>query len=409
MEPGTYRPTTLKLASSRCPRAIDHYRADRPTNRRIFGVGIAVHAIIQAVTEAANQLGQSLDEGEFDAVSLAVCERMIREGRSFEGRPEPPLPADDVWEGRALARAFVERHPVEPAELMGAAEVGMAVDMDWQPVEYSAQARLRLIADYVTVVEEFDEESAARVLVVRDYKSAWPTGREELDTVQLRAQAVLAWIFHGGEEVDCLRQEVTNLRTMATYSRELWMLEGGMQTLDRWREEIEATMRALDAGRGADGLYAASPGGGCIGCPFLAHCEPGKAWADQALEHRTAEERALAYVATYSRLKQIEEILRTELEDGPVEVPGGVVGTVGKEGRAPVSDAWQVILDEWISRNGEPAGLLKTLGIGVCQIDKVAKALFPERSDAASRKEWVGELTEPVVRRKFGFHKEPKK
>lgn len=400
-EPGTYRPTTLKYASKRCARAINHYHSRAQVDRRIFGVGIVVHAIIQAVIESVNQLGRPLDGEEFDAISMATCERMIREGRTFEGEPEPPMPADDVWAGRRLARQYFDRNPMRPAEL---AEVGMAVDHNWEPTEYSQRARLRLISDYITVTDEVDEESAARVLVVRDYKSAWPTDASELDTVQLRAQAVLAHKFHG-EGVDCVRQEVSNLRTGATYTRELWLLDGGAETLQQWEEEIESTMRALDDCRDDDGLYAASPGGGCIGCPFLSHCEPGKAWSDEALEHDSAEERAVAYASLLARAKSLEAVLRQETEEQPVAIPGGkIIGTVGKEGRSPAPDAGPLIVEEWTSRGGKAEDLVSALGIGVTQINKAAKVLFPERSDAPARREWIETLTETIVRRRFGIH-----
>lgn len=400
---GCYRPTTLKLASKHCPRAMNFYHDGAPTDRRIFGVGIAVHALIQAAIEATNQLGQPLDEAEFDAITLTSCKTMIGKGREFEGVPEPPLPADDVWEGRELARAYFLRDPIEPATL---AEVGMAVDHEWKPTTYSAKARLRLIADYLTVTVEEDEETSARVLVVRDYKSAWPTDETELDTVQLRAQAVLAFLFHG-EGVDCVRQEVTNLRTGATYSRELWMLDGGAETLERWQEEIDATMQALDDSRDADGLYPASPGGGCEGCPYLAQCEDGLAWSEAAHEHSTTLERARAWATLSARVKELGKVLRAETAEAPVSIGDGhVVGRVGKDRRQPRADAWRMLRDEWEARGGDDGGLVLALDIGVGQIDKVGKKLYPERADVPDRKAWIASLVETVVVEEFGVHRD---
>lgn len=38
-----YRPTTLKLASAHCPRAVDFYEQNAPAFRDHFAVGIAAH------------------------------------------------------------------------------------------------------------------------------------------------------------------------------------------------------------------------------------------------------------------------------------------------------------------------------------------------------------------------------
>ncbi len=519
---GTYRPTTLKLASKHCPRAMNFYADGAETDRRIFGVGIAVHAVIQSWIQATNDCDRELDDVELTLVSLESCKRMIREGRKFEGAQEPPLPADDVWAGRDLAHAYVERHPILPSILLSSAELGMAVDENWKPTRYSPEARLRLIADYVTVTEEVGEDGdGGRVLVVRDYKSAWSTDETELDTVQMKAQAVLAWIHHGedGEPqmlteedirtapyhvkpvIDCLRQEVVNLRTGATFKRDLWIHDDGLDILDRWTEELDVTMRALDDGREEilpterlkemmtmrrddgsflyqigsrpglpatfDGLeiptgrYAVAPGGGCIGCPYVAHCQPGMEWREKALGEWSVEDRAAAwsvivrelhvlkgvlklktdslllsrvrdfsdrvsaaakdlakpgepstgdrataYAVLQASLKSLAAMLADETQEHPVAIPGGrVVGTVAVEERAATDYASELVAEAWTERGGEVAGLAKALGLGVAQLDAVAKVLYPDWQDKATRKLWVEALVEPKISRRFGIHR----
>ena len=474
MKPGTYRPTTLIMASKHCPRAINFYHRGAEIVRRIFGVGIAVHAIIQAWIEETNAGDGELNTGQLRQVCDLVCERMIRDGRSFEGVPEPPLAADDVWAGADLARAYVERHPILPSTLLSSAEEGMAVDADWQPVKYSPDARLRLIADYVTVTEEVDEESSARILVVRDYKSAWSTDERELDTLQLKAQAVLAWSHHGfigdrrqlptNAAVDAVRQEVVNLRTGATFTRELWIDGDGLETLQRWQDELEVTMKALDDGRDEDGFYRVSPGGGCIGCPYVRHCEAGQDWKRRALLDDGSEELAEAWSSISKRLASLKTILKIKTDgkllakvaewqtkvcealrdlgqeqeaavpigdratsysillaqlnaltvvlgqltdDRPIAIPGGkVVGTAAVESRAVKGDAHEIVADSWTRRGGESVGLTKALNIGVAQVEDVAKVLYPDRQEIDERRQWVANLLESKTSRRFGIHKE---
>ena len=403
---GSYRPTTLKLAARHCARAINFYAENRPTDRRIFAAGTSAHACLQAAQRMTDVRDEALSMEEFDRVSVAVCEGMIREGRLFEGDPEPPLPMDSVWRGRDLARSYFERYPIEPGgELLSQVESGLAVDERWRSVPYGPGARFRLIVDLLTITEEWDEESGWRVLAHRDYKSAWPTSASELETIQMKAQAVLTWIHHGSDEIDILESRVVNLRTGALFTRSLDMRGEGPEIIERWKSEITATMNALDSGRAADGLYAASPGGGCIGCPYVAVCAAGKEWSEGSLDYESPEQRAIAYWTTKARLRELEVVLREESADEPVPVGDGlVVGTVAQSGRKPAGDAWQVMLEEWTRRGGDIQALMLTLGVGVKQITNVAAVLFPEREDREERDEWVESLMESYTRRSFGFH-----
>ena len=56
---GCYRPTTLKLASAHCPRAVDFYEQNAPAFRDHFAVGIAAHDVLAKIGEMALFLGRA--------------------------------------------------------------------------------------------------------------------------------------------------------------------------------------------------------------------------------------------------------------------------------------------------------------------------------------------------------------
>ena len=216
----------------------------------------------------------------------------------------------------------------------------------------------------------------------------------------------------GRDGVDCLRQEVVNLRTGATFPRNLWIEQDGLETLQRWQDELDVTMRALDDGRGEDGLYKVAPGGGCIGCPYVAHCEPGKAWWRDALGFEKPEDVAIAYAVAVAKVRSLTGDrgnpgpIRKLTAEHPVAIPGGkVVGTVAKEGRAVAEDSWQLVAEAWAGRGGEAGGLVRALGIGVSQLDNIADVLYPDLDDKENGLMWVRSLVEPKISRRFGIHK----
>ncbi len=412
--PRSYRPTTLRLAVKHCPAAMDLYHDGVEVDRRIFATGTAAHVMLQGLAEAANKVGRALSLEEAEPVTLAIGHRLIAEGRTFEGEPEAPLSPDAVWLARDLGLAWIEDHPIEAG---ASVEVGLAVDENWKPTPYGPGARLRLIVDWIETRTEEGEESSARILSVKDYKSAWPTDEGELGTVQMKAQAVLAHL-HCAEDVDAIRITNVNLRTRQTFDREIWFAEDGGRTMRRWREELTATMEALDRRVGDDGRYIASPGGGCVGCPFIAHCAPGQAWRSRAIEGADEEERGRIYATLVAGVESLRSVLREELGERLLDVGGGrVLGTVASEQRTPREDAWRDLWNAWLDRatdqeaagalreDGYVLGLLSRLGLGVAQIESAAKGMYKPRLEAAERREFVEGLMTTAVERRFGLHK----
>lgn len=409
-----YRPTTLKLAAKHCPAAIDFYEQDTPTDRRIFATGTAAHAMLESLALLANEVEREPTMEECEAATLATGQRLIATGRTFDGKPEPPLSPDAAWAARDLVLGYVETNPVQPGADV---ESGLGVDEHWRPVRYGDAARFRLILDSRQCREESGEESSATVLEITDFKSAWPTDESELDTVQMHSQAVAAWL-HLAEPVDCIRVRVVNLRTGVPYVREIWMADGGERLLRRWKDELEITMRALDARIDADGRRIASPGGGCIGCPYVMHCEPGKAWRSKALEGSSIAERAMALAAMEAGRKALIPILKEELGESLFELgPGFVLGWKVSEPRTPVDGAASALWQAWLDRAGDQAavaplrtdafvlGMLEALGLGVSQVEGAAKRMFTPRVQAKERDAFVETLMTTKPERSFGIHK----
>jgi hypothetical protein len=407
--PKRYRSTSLKLASKHCPRALDHMEAGDGVDRRQFEVGTAAHAVLQAVGEATAQADRELTPAEVDKVAGATAAALLERGRSFDGKPEPPLSADGCWQGRDLALRWLALRPEQPGARF---EIGLAVDAQWRPVPYgSPLARYRTVIDRMEIIEEGDEESAWRVLVLRDYKSAWSTDAGELDTLQLRGHAVMGWISEAGN-VQVIRREVVNLRTMKLYGgdfeTDLQMGdEVSLQLLRRWRDDLQATMDGYDR-MAALGRRPAVPGAGCSGCPYLFRCADALDYIERAGAvgaYGTAEERARGFAVASAVAAGLKERLQADTQEAPVDLGDAVVGTVGKPGRELAGDAYSALWESWQRGGGDGRGFAKALKLGVGNAEQMAKALFPARGEKPMRDDLLESVTAPTVRREFGIHR----
>jgi hypothetical protein len=418
----SHRSTSLRAFTDHCPRALDFHEAGAPMLREQFDVGIAAHAVLQQLGEAAVHCGEALPVDEHAACVAPLVEVLITRGRAFDDIPEPPLNPDAVFLGRDIALRWASEHPMGPDARY---EFGAAVDKDWKPCDYrDSDARYRAIFDVYFNGEVEDEEAAYKMVVVRDYKTAWPTDAEELDTTQMRGQALLAYALSPG--VDCIRQEVVNLRTRETLTRDVFLDEEGLAKLDGWRRDLETLMRAADH-KDADGTRPARPGGGCLGCPFILQCRDATDfWADHVmgLGQPTPERVVVAFATAQAHRDALFDLAKAATAEAPIVVHGGLVGTVGVArresrpeahtilykawcsvgGHAPGAGADDASWREWEAENGRPLGILKSSKLGITQIKAVAKALYPEREDIPLREALVDECTTAVIERRFGVH-----
>lgn len=385
-------PTDLTLGVEYCWRALDFREQRVPYDRSVFAAGIASHAVLEAV---GRNYGHNAE-----AVAREVVARLAGEGRSWDGTPEPPLPVERVLEGRDLALAWVADHPM-PMEARY--ELGIAVTSDWQPTDYfGADAAYRTILDRIEVLDEEDEESALRVCVVTDYKTSWRDRENALDSLQRRAQAVLANASGLADGCDVLRLEVVNLRIRQTYARDIDLV-ADTATLAAWRSDLAVAAEAAGR-RGPDGRRAATPGVNCIGCPYRLRCDAAHDFWMETGVPGSAEALAHLYATKLAEVRELEQIIRAALaRDVAIETDQGRVGYIQASRRALRDGAHGTLYDDWLAGGGEPRGLLAALSLSVRSVEAAGKVLIGKgRGAAALRREWLDKLTTTVRTARFG-------
>lgn len=402
-----WRPTSLQLVGDHCARALDFSEQDVPYDGTIFATGTAAHSILHACGELARKLRREPSIPECEDVARAICSALIGTGRTEDWQREPPISPDAAWAGRDLAIEYLfYGGTLSPTAHY---EIGLALDANGNACDYRApEAALRCILDVLDAGEELDEESSFQTLIVRDYKSAWSTGPDELTTLQRKAQAVAA-VRHFGGGADLLRLEVVNLRTRKTFSETVHLAEE-RQVIDGWWSDLVTTMKAVDSERDNQGRRIASPGGNCMGCPYVLHCEAAREWLDRSGLPGTAVERARAFAVAKARVEFLQEYVKADTDEAPIPVDDKhVVGTVAKETAALKDDAYSTMAAEWELAGGDLAGFASALDLKVRNAEELAKVLFRERGDRAERDRWTDSLIEPRIDRKFGVHRNPPK
>lgn len=371
------RSTSLKLVEKHCPAALDLAQAGTPMDRRIFQPGIAAHAILETI-------GKNPDKPA-EAVADAVCRELVTHGRSFAGVPEPPMTAEAASAGREMALRFLQFTELSPTSRY---EKGYAVGPDWQAAGYDSDAYYLAAIDVVDIrVEEDEEGYKTKILVVSDWKSAWPTSEVELETIQLRGQGCVALAHH--PDATILRRQVVNLRTGQTFTADTLLDEFGQAEVARWRKDIDLAIIAADA-RGPDGKRPANPGANCMGCPYVLRCEPARGYYSGALGG-DPESVAQAFAIADAVRSELFALAKLAATEEPIPVPGGVVGYVAVPERTVREDAgrtlahrWFGVIDPetWDAENGRMLGFLGALKVGVGQIGAIGKALFPGKGMA---------------------------
>ena len=401
---GVFHATAISLVSRCCPFALELQERGVPADRSVYQVGIAAHAILEGVSLCTNECNRELTPEEVNVAALGVCERLMSVGRSYDGKGEPPMSPESVFAGQEVALAWLMWNPIQPG---GKVELGLGLDGQGQPCDYwkGEGLKVRTILDEVRIIRESDEESSRTVLAVRDYKSAWSTSDEELDTLQRRIQAVAAWRYFG--PADVLRLEVANLRLGKVYTRELFREDGLDEQVNAWWTHIAATCRALDAQK-AIGPRPAAPGRGCLACPYIGACEHASDFMERAGMHRTPETRATAYCVASAVRDELAEQLRRDTEEGPVKVAGGIVGTVAKEVTRLSPDAYARLWEVWEESGGDELGFAKALKLTASNAKELAKTLYFDRSAKADREALLAEVTVTESERRFGIWPEEK-
>lgn len=405
-----YRSTALRLVDDACPAALDFSEANTPFDRDVFQVGIAAHAVLQVVGETL-RAGKTVDAA---VVGNSVVRELVTVGRAFEGEPEPPMSVAAATAGRDLALDYLTSN-----ELSATAEYerGLAVDANWKPVGYdSPEVYYRAALDVLDIVEAGDDDGyQTTTVIVSDWKSSWRTSADELDTVQLRGQAAIAVAHH--PEATIVRRRAVNLRTGRAFEADLVLDDAGMQTIARWRADIDHAIAAAEA-RGADGKRPYRPGAGCFGCWYLTRCEGARQHLrGSLLDGLSAEGIAVRLAALEAMRAELIVRAKALADEGPIPLPdGGFVGFTVKVQQkttetAPIAHDWFHVEDPetWDGQHGEILGLLATLLPGVTSIKRVAKTLYPSRRGEAgwkeSREALLAASVTPKAIAQFGVHK----
>ncbi len=402
-----YRSSTLQLVERYCPYALDLHEQGTPREREGFQAGIAAHAVLQAH-------GDRGAPSWSDEAAEATVRELVTHGRSFDGIPEPPMQVGWALAGRDIARGYMERHSLPEGARY---EVGLAIYEDGKPAQYgSPGAWYQGILDVVGAASYDDGEFQADGVFVRDWKSAWPTDADELDTVQLRGQAVLAAAAH--PEAAFIRREVVNLRTGRTFEETTWLNNDGRKLLDGWRRDIAHLVAAAEA-RGEPGSRPARPGACCLGCPFLLRCGPASYYWHEVFEEPSDMARSLAVVE--AAREQLIAALKLALAKGSrLPVEGGTVGYQIQAARkasagaaAALAHTWFRVSPEkaaaWDAEHGDVLGLLQALAPGASGIEAVGKVVYPFRGGPPDWKERRAGLEaaclETVNQSRFGVQK----
>ena len=388
----TYSSTAAKYFIEYCPQALQYHLDGEPEDTSIFETGNTAHEILCAL--GRNKI---VEATKFDSVADGVVMELCTNGYEYFGKKHPPFNPENALSGREIARKYFSENSLP---LEGQFETVLAMDADGKPCQQEG-ARWRAKIDVLYEAVEFDEgaEHAAEVIAVDDYKTAWPAGEDELETLQRKSQMVLAWLHYPNK--DGVRATVINLRTGKPYKKVIYFDAEGVAILERWKHEILMLCDEMDKTR------AARPGVGCAKCPFVEKCQDARRIADEA--------NTAASLAVYEGLReQMRKRLRLQLQDSAgVRCNGGFIGYHEVEMNVLSEQAIPQILGNWFEmplatvENEMPLvkGLLLALGLGPSNIKNFIKTRF-SGEHKVEKKEFLQLCLEKETEIEFGiWHK----
>lgn len=388
----TYSSTSAKYFIEYCPQALQYHSNDEPEETGHFETGNTSHEILC-------ELGRKkiVEQLQFDPCADAVVKELCTNGYEYFGKKHPPFNPENALAGREIARKYFSENSLP---LDGKFETVLAMDADGKPCQHEG-ARWRAKIDALYEAIEFDEasENAAEVIAVDDYKTAWPAGEDELETLQRKSQMVLAWLHYPNK--DGVRATVINLRTGKPYKKVIYFDDAGIAILERWKRDILMLCDEMDKTR------EARPGVGCAKCPFVEKCPEALRVADEA--------KTAASVAVYEGLReQMRKRLRLQLQDAAgVRCNGGFIGYHEVSMNVLSEEAIPQILGNWFEmplatvENEMPLvkGLLVALGLGPSNIKSFIKARF-SGEHKTEKKEFLQLCLQPQKEVEFGiWHK----
>lgn len=396
-----YSSTSERYFSEHCPRALQFYLDGEPMDTRVFDVGIAAHAVLE---ECGRR--RAADADRQARIADEVVHILMTEGHSYFGQRKPPMAPEAAIEGREIALAYLAGNELPDGKYEAAFYIDALGNAGGPET-----GRFRALIDLVFEDEYGDEEFSGKCLFVRDYKTSWAAGEDQLTTLQRKAQAVTVWVNMATNEHIGIVRQVVNVRTGAVFEDVTWLDEVGIDTLGQWRHEILMVCDAMDKARDP------RPGIGCMTCPYVLSCE---ACYPRAKCGETIQDRAIQWMqAEAVRAELAKELREMTKEAAPVEVDGGSVGYHAKAKRRLLPDAPVRILEQMWGRIGRSCetpeefeakyaaeiGLLRSADISVTAAEKLAKTLYPGRDMAADRRAFMDSLTEEYQQAEFGGQK----
>ena len=105
----TQRSTSLNLLTRTCPKALDHYESGAHYDRDVFQVGIAAHAVFEALNASTVANNAIPETEEMERIADATIRRLVLQGRSFDGVPEPPPKVEQAMAGMRLALDYANK------------------------------------------------------------------------------------------------------------------------------------------------------------------------------------------------------------------------------------------------------------------------------------------------------------
>lgn len=354
--------TTLGKIQRHCLAVVCY---DEPDDRRIFEAGKVAHLIAERVQTATNNRAEAdikakripgpLPLTEISDIAAESVTVACEHGFSFLGRPEPPPRPDNAERGRFLAERWLHERPPEPGM---DAEVGVFMDRWGKRVSRDdPKVWARVIIDAVGLSEIEIEDELRTVLRARDFKSDWQSGKGRsqegevlvLDNIQRWLQGLGAWALYEDDEFEGMLLEVDSMPRTWRYERLVMGTEMGI--LDQWRESIQAITDGYDARirrHGKDPEKLASPGAGCMGCPHLGECKPGRRHLKRISADAPLEEIARTYAVHVAEVERLKYLLKQPCDELGEIITGDT--SVGYEDEVETiisPDAAAVVWREW--------------------------------------------------------------
>lgn len=414
--------TSLQTMSNHCLRALDYSQAGVMRDERYFAAGTAAHAVLEAFHRwQIKYPGIEMKQPTREEIARKVVLHLSEPHPGYRGKEAPPLPLDRVQEGRDVALIWFNGRP----PFKGEPEVKIACDANWK-VTADKDAAYRGILDVLDFEEgvevDPDDGITADVLTIEDYKTAWHTNENECDSRQQRFYALLGLALYPSTTL--LIRRIHNLRTGQTFEKALWMDSDSEATVARWRREVEEA-REVAAIRGPDGRRPATPGAGCVGCPWVRSCDA----AAGILADVDPSTLATRFAVSRALTESLGEQLRETCSEGTIPVPGGSVGyreitrnAFAKDGPLNTVAAWDRAnnpeLDPadplWLAGSASTRSLIEVLKPGAKSLKALADRLYPRaRGKGAKaamvaikeqRANFLATVLTPVKSSAFGVH-----